>query len=128
MPCELDALMERAPLGRPKKDAPPPTRSEFHIKITLPQPDTERLQAERRRRSAFVLVTDDRQFDERELLEAYKKQDHNEHGFRWMKQDVHLDAFYVQKPDRVAGLGMLLVLGLQLVRWMRSLVRSFLKD
>ena len=33
-----------------------------------------------------------------------------------MKDDPHLDAFYAQKPDRVAGIGMLLVLGLQLVR------------
>ena len=66
--------------------------------------------------------------DARQLIEAYKGQDHAEHGFRWMKDDPHLDAFYVQKPDRVAGIGMLLILGLQLVRWMRSLVRSALKN
>ena len=44
-----------------------------------------------------------------------------------VKDDPHLDAVYVQKPDRVTGIGMLLVLGLQLVRWMRTLVRSALK-
>ena len=122
-----ETVIRRRP-GRPKKDAPPPTRQEYRVHLAIPQPDPQTLQAERERRSTFVLVTDDRRFDARQLLEAYKGQDHAEHGFRWMKDHPHLDAFYVQKPDRVAGIGMLLILGLQLVRWMRSLVRTALKD
>lgn len=122
-----ETVVKRRP-GRPRKDAPPPTRQEFRVQFAIPQPDSGKLQAERLRRSTFVLVTDDQNSGARELLEAYKGQDQAEHGFKWMKDDPHLDAFYVQKPDRVAGIGMLLVLGLQLVRWMRSLVRSALKD
>ncbi len=122
-----ETVIKRRP-GRPKKDAPPPTRQEFRVQLAIPQPNPGQLKAERQRRSTFVLVTDDYHLDARQLLEAYKGQDHAEHAFRWMKDDPHLDAFYVQKPDRVAGIGMLLVLGLQLVRWMRSLVRSALKD
>ena len=124
---EEETVVTRRP-GRPKKDVPPPTHQEFRIQFIIPQPDPQKLQAERRRRSAFVLVTDAFDMNARELLEAYKGQDHCEHGFRWTKDDPHLDAFYVQKPDRVAGIGMLLILGLQLVRWMRSLVRSTLRD
>ena len=122
-----ETVVKRRP-GRPKKDAPPLTRQEFRVRLTIPQPDPEKLQAERRRRSTFVLVTDAYHMDARQLLEAYKGQDHAEHGFRWMKDDPHLDAFYVQKPDRVAGIGFLLILGLQFVRWMRSLVRTALQD
>ncbi len=122
-----ETVLRRRP-GRPKKDAPPPTRQEYRLQLTIPQPDPQILKAERERRSTFVLVTDDQHFGARQLLEAYKGQDHAEHGFRWMKDDPHLDAFYVQKPDRVAGIGMLLTLGLQFVRWMRSLVRTALQD
>ena len=65
--------------------------------------------------------------DARTALEHYKRQDVNEHGFRWMKDPIHLDAFYVHKPARVAGVGYLLLLALQWVRFMRTLVRHALE-
>ncbi len=39
-----------------------------------------------------------------------------------------MDAFFVQKPARVAGVGYLLLLALQFVRFMRAMVREALKD
>ncbi len=39
-----------------------------------------------------------------------------------------MDAFFVQKPARVAGVGYLLLLALQFVRFMRTMVREALKD
>ena len=124
---QAETILNRRP-GRPKKDAPPPTRQAYRVHLSIGDPDPKALQKERQRRSTFVLVTDDHSFAVRHLLEAYKGQEHAEHAFRWMKDHPHLDAFYVHKPDRVAGIGMLLILGLQLVRWMRSLVRSALAD
>ena len=49
-------------------------------------------------------------------------------GFRWAKSPWHLQAFYLQNPQRVAGLGCLLVLAGQFVRWMRRMVREALRD
>ena len=76
-----ETVVKRRP-GRPRKDAPPPTCQKFRVHLIIPQPDSGKLQAERRRRSTFVLGTDDQCLGARELLETYKGQDQAERGFR----------------------------------------------
>ena len=44
---------------------------------------------------------------------VYKRQDQDEHGFRFMKAPIHLGAFFLEKPTRVIGLGYLFLLALQ---------------
>lgn len=78
-------------------------------------------------RSTFILVSSRTRLGARTALERCERPEVNEHGFHWMKDALHLDAFYVQKPARVAGLGYLLVLALQWVRFMRALVRHALQ-
>ena len=51
-----------------------------------------------------------------------------EQAFRWAKQPWHGDAFYLQNPEWVAGLGFLLLLALQFVRAMRQLARAAFPD
>ena len=46
-----------------------------------------------------------------------------EQAFRWAKPPWHCDAFYLQNPERVAGLGLLVLLALPFVRTMRQLPR-----
>ena len=75
-----------------------------------------------------MLVTDDPDRAARELVAAYKGQDQAEHAFRWAKSPWHLQAFSLQNPQRVAGLGFLLVLAVPFVRWMRRMVREALRD
>lgn len=113
--------------GRPRKDSPPDTTTVYRRQWAGADPDPAALQAERRRRSAFVLVTDDPNRSARQLVAAYKGQDQAEHAFRWAKSPWHCDAFYLQNPARVAGLGFLLLLTLQFVRGMRRLVRVALQ-
>jgi len=64
----------------------------------------------------------------RPLSKITRKQAQNEQGFRWKKSPIHLGAFWLEKPARVAGLGYLLLLALQFARFMRALVRDELKD
>ncbi len=66
--------------------------------------------------------------DARTALQEYKGQDQNEHGFRWTKSPIHLGAFWLEKPECVVGLGYVLLLALQIARFMRAVVRAELKD
>jgi len=114
--------------GRPKKDAVPETRAGYRAGWQSAPPSAERIQHERERRSTFVLVSSRQNFSAMTALQAYKRQDQDEHGFRWMKEPLHLGAFFLEKPARVAGLGFLLLLALQFSRFMRAMVRHALAD
>lgn len=104
---ETETVPRRRP-GRPRKDAVPETTTIYRVGWAVADADPAAVQAERQRRSAFVLVTDDPARSARELVAAYKGQDQAEHAFRWAKSPWHLQAFYLQNPQRVAGLGFLL--------------------
>jgi len=114
--------------GRPKAGAPIETRTEYTITFQVTEPLPEAIQAERERRSSFVLATSNLALDAKTALQEYKGQDQNEHGFRWTKSPIHLGAFWLEKPERVAGLGYVLLLALQFARFMRAIVRAELKD
>jgi hypothetical protein len=75
-----------------------------------------------------VLETDARGRSASDLVAAHKGQPHAEQAFRWAKQPWHGDACYLQNPERVAGLGFLLLLALQCVRAMRPLARAAFRD
>jgi len=66
--------------------------------------------------------------DAQTALDDYTGQHHNDHAFRWTKSPIHLGAFWLAKPERVAGLGYLLLLALQFARFMRAVVRAALQD
>ncbi len=114
--------------GRPKAGALPETRIEYRVSLQVCAPEPEQIQAERERRSTFILLTSDMTLDAKTRIQQYKGQDQNEHGFRWTKSPVHLSAFWLKKTTRVTGLGYLLLLALQFARFMRALVRSELED
>ena len=114
--------------GRPKAGALIETRTEYTIEFQATEPTPEVIQAERERRSTFILLTSNLALDARPALQEYKGPDQNEHGFRWTKSPIHLGAFWLEKPARVAGLGYLLLLAIQFARFMRAVVRAELKD
>ena len=114
--------------GRPKIGAPITTRTEYLVALRITEPTSDAIQAERERRSTFILLTSQLTLNAKAALQEYKGQDQNEHGFRWAKSPIHLGAFWLEKPARVAGLGYLLLLALQFARFMRAMVRSALKD
>lgn len=114
--------------GRPRKDAVPETPTRYRVRWTMADPDPAAVQTERQRRSPFVLVTDDPHRSAREGVAAYKGQDQAEHALRGAKSPWPLQAFSRQNPQRIAGLGFLLLWALPFVRWMRRLVRAALPD
>ena len=127
-PTVVAETVVRRGRGRPRRDAPPPTTLQYRLHWSWTAPDPAAVQAERQRRSTFVLVTDDRERSAHDLVAAYKGQTHAEQAFRWAKHPWHCDAFYLQNPERVAGLGFLLLLALQFVRAMRQLARAAFQD
>ena len=114
--------------GRPKAGVPPATRTEYTVTLRVTNPVPEAIQAERERRSTFVLLTSNLTYDAQQALQEYRGQGQNEQGFRWTKSPIHLGAFWLEKPARVTGLGYLLLLALQFARFMRAMVGAELKD
>ena len=114
--------------GRPKAGEPRESHTVYTVAWDATAPGPEQIQAERERRSTFILLTSKLALDARTALQEYKAQDHNEHGFRWTKSPIHLGAFWLEKPERVAGLGYALLLALQFARFLRALVRTELHD
>ena len=114
--------------GRPKAGVPPATLTEYTVTVQVTDPASEAIQAERERRSTFILLTSNLTYDAKQALQEYKGQSQNEQGFRWTKSPIHLGAFWLEKPIRITGLGYLLLLALQFARFMRAMVRAELKD
>ena len=110
--------------GRPKAGTSPDPKQVYTVTLCVTNPDAEVVQAERQRRATWILLTSRMTLDAQTALDDYKGQHHNEHGFRWTKPPIHLGAFWLEKPERVAGLGYLLLLALQFARFMRAVVRD----
>ena len=81
------------------------TRTEYTVSFQVAEPTPKALQAERERRSTFIWLTSKQTLDAKAALEQYKNQAHHKQGFRWTKSPIHLGAFWLEKPSRVAGLG-----------------------
>ncbi|MGC8489480.1 MAG: hypothetical protein ACP5QO_14865 [Clostridia bacterium] len=92
-PTVVAETVVRRGRGRPRRDAPAPTTVQYRLQWTWLDPDPAAVQAERQRRSAFVLVTDDAERSARELVAAYKGHTHAEQAFRWAKQLFWLPFF-----------------------------------
>ena len=114
--------------GRQKAGIEPATITEYTVQWHWTVPTADCVQHERERRSTFVLITSDMTLDAETALRAYKAQDQDEQGFRWMKSPIHLTAFFLEKPARVTGLGYVLLLALQFARFMRAVVRQAMVD
>ena len=110
--------------GRQKAGTEPQTVTQYTVEWHWTPPTDEQLTKERHRRSTFILITSDQTADAGDTLRTYKAHDQNEHGFRFMKSPIHLTAFFLEKPERVVGLGYALLLALQFARFMRAVVRT----
>ena len=104
------------------------TVTQYAVEWHWTPPTDEHIAEERHRRSTFILITRDQTADARDTLRTYKAQDQNEHGFRFMKSPIHLTAFFLEKPERVVGLGYALLLALPFARLMRAVVRTAMID
>ncbi|MCP3776774.1 IS4 family transposase, partial [Paenibacillus sp. MZ04-78.2] len=74
------------------------------------------MEAEKRLISTFVLISNAETsgYSDSDLLRAYKGQDAAETRFRLLKDPQLVDGIYLKTPDRIAALGIVLVMALLL--------------
>ncbi len=120
--------------GRPRKYREPEL-SDSHYRIDyIAKPVSEAVRTARlRQQSTFILIrTRNRGWtmSDQEMIERYKGQYHNEHGFAWLKSGPShkgLNPIFLATPTRIASLCFLYVVGLMVWTLIQRTVRSNLK-
>jgi transposase len=114
----------RARRGRPAKTDPPPTESGYRLVVAV-----EALANAEADNGWTVLATtiDAEVCTDVEILQAYQDQNSTvEPGFRWIKNPAAIAPVWLEKPERIAALAMLTVLGLLVYSVIQRQVRLYL--
>jgi transposase len=114
----------RARRGRPAKTELPPMESGYRLEV-----EVERLPNPEEDNGWTVLATTVRSAvsPDAEILQAY--QEHHttvEPGFRWIKHPAAITPVWLEKPERIAALAMLTVVGLLVYSIIQRQVRLYL--
>jgi transposase len=115
----------RARRGRPSKTDPPPTESGYRLVVEIeatvnPEEDN----------GWTVLATtlSAEVCADAEILRAYQEQHITvEPGFRWVKNPAAISPVWLEKPERIAALAMLTVVGLLVYTVIQRQVRLYLR-
>ena len=110
--------------GRPAKTAPPPLESGYRLVV-----EVEALANAAEDNGWTVLATTVSAEDgtDGEILQAYQDQNTTvEPGFRWIKNPAAIAPVWLEKPERIAALAMLTVLGLLVYSVIQRQVRLYL--
>ena len=115
----------RARRGRPAKTAPPPTEAGYRL-----VGEVEALANAEEDNGWTVLATTvaAEVGTDVEILQAYQDQNSTvEPGFRWIKNPAAIAPVWLEKPERIAALAMLTVLGLLVYSVIQRQVRLYLR-
>jgi len=115
----------RARRGRPAKTALPQTESGYRLVV-----EVEALANAEADNGWTVLATtvDATVCTDTEILQAYQDQNATvEPGFRWIKNPAAIAPVWLEKPERIAALAMLTVLGLLVYSVIQRQVRLYLR-
>jgi len=121
--------------GRPRK-TPEPALAASHYRIAYTAaPVIDTISAARLHDQAtFILIrtrTKGWVIDDAELIERYKGQYHNEHGFSWLKSGAGgakgINPIFLATPTRIASLCFLYLVGLMIWNLIQRTVRMNLK-
>src|SRR5256886_12607751 len=102
--------MRRVRRGRPTKTEPPPMESGYRLVV-----EVENLPNSEEDNGWTVLATTmpTEACADAEILQAYQEQNTTvEPGFRWIKNPAAIAPVWLEKPERIAALAVLTVLGL----------------
>ena len=116
--------MRRVRRGRPAKTDPPPTEAGYRLVVdleALPNPEEDN--------GWTVLATtvSAEACGDAEILRAYQEQHTTvEPGFRWIKNPAAIAPVWLEKPERIAALAMLTVVGLLVSSVIQRQVRLYL--
>ncbi len=121
--------------GRPRKH-PEPALDQDHYRVQYACRDVPQASSEERLREAatFVLIrtrSKDWEIDDAELIDRYKGQYHNEHGFAWLKSGAAnkgLNPIYLENPQRIESLCFIYVIGLMIWNLIQRTVRQYLTE
>jgi hypothetical protein len=96
--------------GRPAKTDPPSTESGYRLVVEVDAlPNAE----EENGWTVLATTVDAETCTDAEILQAYQEQNTTvEPGFRWIKNPAAIAPVWFEKPERIAALAMLTVLGL----------------
>jgi hypothetical protein len=111
--------------GRPAKLDPPPMESGYRLVV-----EVEALANPEEDNGWTVLATtvDAEVCSDTDILQAYQDQNTTvEPGFRWIKNPAAIAPVWLEKPERIAALAMLTVLGLLVYSVMQRQVRLYLR-
>jgi transposase len=115
----------RARRGRPAKTDPPPTESGYRLAVEI-----EALSNAEEDKGWTVLATtvSAETCADTEILQVYQEQNTPvEPGFRWIKHPAAISPVWLEKPERIAALAMLTVLGLLVYSIIQRQVRLYLR-
>ena len=120
--------------GRPRK-VPEPALASNHYRVTYTTTVvTDEVSAARLREQATFILIRTRSpgwtIDDAELIDRYKGQYHNEHGFSWLKSGAGvrgINPIFLATPKRIAALCFLYLIGLMVSTLIQRTVRAYLK-
>jgi transposase len=117
---------KRSRKGRPAKAEPP--REETRYRLVVAAQALAQAEAEQ---GWTVLATtvDARTCSDDQILRAYQEQNSTvEPGLRWIKNPAAITPMWLEKPERIAALAMLTVVGLLVYGLLQRQVRLYLHD
>lgn len=117
--------------GRPRKH-PEPALATSHYRITYHTTPTnaEHTATRLRAQATFILIrtrNDGWNIDDTDLIDRYKGQYHNEHGFAWLKSGPShkgINPIFLATPTRIASLCFLYCIGLMIWNLIQRTVRQ----
>jgi transposase len=115
----------RARRGRPAKADPPLTEAGYRLLVEV-EPLTN---VEEENGWAVLATTVGAEVcSDADILQAYQEQNTTvESGFRWIKNPAAISPVWLEKPERIAALAMLTVLGLLVYSIIQRQVRLYLR-
>ena len=128
----VDVTVEERPMygrGRPNSQQPRPIKAmRYRLKMTI-RPHTEHIGRLEEEAGCFVLLTNvptagNLAHSAREILTVYKEPHGTEQNYGFLKAPVIVNSLFLQKPERIEALGLVLLLSLLLWRLMERQMRA----
>ena len=111
--------------GRPAKTDPLPTESGYRLVIEV---EARSNLAEDNGWTVLATTVRSEECPDADILQAYQDQNTTvEPGFRWIKNPAAISPVWLEKPERIAALAMLTVLGLLVYSVIQRQVRLYLR-
>jgi transposase len=115
----------RAHRGRPAKTDPPPMESGYRLEVEVEVLDNPE---EDNGWTVLATTVSVEVCPDAEILQAYQEQHTTvEPGFRWIKNPAAIAPVWLEKPERIAALAMLTVVGLLVYSVIQRQIRLYLR-